>query len=940
MRFNSFDKGRKMRKLLMLLPALIIIFSLILTGCDGGGTPSPTQTPEPTETESPSPTPTPSLIKNGNFEEAYETTYPKTPKLWSSFGDSFGGKTSTLSNSKYGIIDTDEDSFEQNKDRYTTQEYRDKYGDIANPGVHPDAAEDNTNIIMIYNEKPAAVKYKSQSITLPSNSYARVTLFVKTVRLKPINENDLDFYGATITLSGMEEPVIINGIISDEWKQYEFYLEGSPTAVKTFYIELGLGTGSEADSRGYTEGHAFFDEVDMEFINRAEFETALYGKGDNLPIVEGGETPEYLSDDDGFFFFNNNRAYRTPYFVNRLDVKNIDTTQHNNNVFAYSYINRLNSIETLTPDAANYQLVTPEGSSDIINISPNGTKVNVNDYQSNLAAFPFLSEELKNHPFGSEYVFVMNNNNFSTQGYRTFERTISPHAPAPVNDIFEAYTHYRIGVWVKTDNFTNNGLNIYLIKHVPGEFAEETKLHSMFQNVNTGISKLSEEDLEKQSNIHNKWDNWVEYVFYVEASPYEDVEICLEMWLGPKNISGKQLHNFTRGYAILGEMNIQKLSASEYSSAAGGERVQTGIKLENSDGRGSSSPTIANSGFNLSADLGIMNRPVYPSSWTGYYGGYSKLVGDKDSQLTANHGLNSVVSGIINKNYLNNYVANGYITNVITAGTLTDAIVSKPNFLMIYNKQNTSYGYVSTQRSLSPDTYYVFSVMVRTYGDAKASIYLTDADGKVIDLTKDENTTYTKHESFETNGWKKYAFYIKTGELSKSAKIELWNGTRDGGLAGNSSGYVVFDDAYMATIDKEVFENPITTNTIFTKFDFEGVDVAPTPTPTPTPEDPTPTPVPETPAVPFNWGLLTTLLIAVVLLFVMGVLLVRKTKQSKLFKRKKYKVAKPSYSRDKLKINPKKAENLKEQDDYEEEYEEDEESDSVEEYQEDEEDKN
>ena len=898
MHFISCNISRLIKKIFILLTAVIFVFGVFMfTGCskDNENTNDSETTASPTV--SATATPKPALIKNGNFEETYDTSYPKTPKYWSSYGDSFGGKTATLSNSKYGIISVEEESFNENK--------ADKYGDIDNPGT-PDGSEDD-NIIMINNNEPSAVKYKSQSISLPINSYAEISLYVKTIGIEPLDNDNPDNYtnyGASVTLSGMEEAVYINGIIEDDWTLYKIYLEGSSVSAKTLYLELGLGTGSDANSRGYTKGHAFFDSVTMDFINKAEYENIIFGNGTTPSLVEiDGGNPVYTSDSDKFFYYDNDKYDINPYFANRIDVKDTDDT-----LFAYSYLNRVN-IDTEYVEDITFNEISVDHSSYIQDITTyvdyNGQKIDVDGNYGDLTDYPYLSEELENYPFSSTKVFTMNNDIYGTQGCKTNDFTILSHSPA-VNDIYQSYSYYRIGVYVKTSDFLNNGLNIYLIKEDLNGM-----LTSSFTDVNTGVNNLSEEDLEEDANIHNKWANWTEYVFYVEASPYEDVNVRLEFWLGPQDVSRKQEFDFTKGYALFSDLSIQKLSSSEYSSATSGDKVKTGIKLENYDNISTSSPQIANSGFNISNETGIINKPINPSSWKGYFGGYKLVTGDDDSVLVANHSQNSVVSGIINENYLGNYNTNNYIDNTLIGNIVSGVAVGEPNYLMIYNKEATSYGYITPVKTLSIESCYVFSVKAKAYGNARAAIYLTDEDGKIIEITDDSK--YTKYEDL-SNGWTKYSFYIKTGELTKNAKVELWNGTRDG--LTTSTGYVLFDDVYMGSIEEEVYNDVVEDVGIITKLDFEGVDIAPEETETPT-IAPTETPE-ETEAPvnnqPFNWGMTTMLLIAVVLLFVVGVIIVRRTKQSKLFKPRKVKVQKPSYSRDKLKIKAKEKINEKQND--------------------------
>lgn len=896
MRFNSCDLSQKFRKIFVFVLSLIIMISVLMfSGCAGGDVDDiEDNTPTPTATATA--TPKPALIKNGNFEETYDTSYPKTPKFWSSYGDSFGGKTAPLTDATYGIVNTETEIYDENKSA--------KYGDIDNPGVSSGSGDDDKNIIMLYNKQPTATKYKSQSITLPANSYAIVSLFVKTAGIKPFdedNEASYDYYGATIALSGMEEPVYINGINTynnlteiNDWKEYKFYLEGSATSSKTFYIELGLGTGSPDQSKGYTSGHAFFDAVKMDYINKASFETALFGDGVTAPLVEkNGNQPIYTSDSDSFFYYDNNKYKTNPYYVNRIDTKGTNLS-----AFAYSYKNRAN-ILTQNLDLSFLDPAEVVGSyfQDI----DNDFDIDKGDIDVDGTEF---TEELKDYPFSSSKVFMINNKNYATQGFKTDDITIKSYTIPNGADIQPAYSYYKISVYLKTSNFLNNGLNVALVKTEADPDIKPT--YTWFNNINTGAKNLTAEDLEEDANISNKWSNWTEYSFYFEANPFNNVEISLEFWLGPKTVSNLQLNKFTKGYALFSEISLQKLTSAEYSSASAGDTVKTGIKLYETG-----TPGIANGGFNASSDANIINKPVNPNNWTGYFGGYGKMLGDNSSTLVANHKLTSVYSGIINQNYLGAYENNNYIdTNILT----NFETVGAPNYLMINNADMTSYGYVSQSKTLSASSYYKFSVMVKTFGTAKASIYLTDADGKVIEL-KNATTnisTFTEYKGESSLNWTEYEFYIKTGELSKTAKIELWNGTRDGLADTTSQGYVLFDDVVFNStgITKAVFDE-ITAGDTVLKFDFEGVDIAPTATPTPTPE-PTETPVPQETPRNFQWDLLTTLLLAVVLLFVLFIIIIRKVKKSKMFKPKKVKIVRPSYSRDKLKFLKSKTKPVKE----------------------------
>lgn len=95
--------------------------------------------------------------------------------------------------------------------------------------------------------------------------------------------------------------------------------------------------------------------------------------------------------------------------------------------------------------------------------------------------------------------------------------------------------------------------------------------------------------------------------------------------------------------------------------------------------------------------------------------------------------------------------------------------------LMINAKSSTKtnesnhVGYVSNSFALASYSYYKVSVWTLTQENAVASIYLSGLGDDVL------NTSF---ESYSTNVWTEYRFYIATGLENKNATIELWLGTK------------------------------------------------------------------------------------------------------------------------------------------------------------------
>lgn len=128
--------------------------------------------------------------------------------------------------------------------------------------------------------------------------------------------------------------------------------------------------------------------------------------------------------------------------------------------------------------------------------------------------------------------------------------------------------------------------------------------------------------------------------------------------------------------------------------------------------------------------------------------------------------------------------------------------------LMINSKQNNenvnilaSKGYRSETITLEANSYYIFSVAVKTManGDTlpvNASIYLNglkDVNESVLEVGV---------ENITSNVWKEYFIYIATGDTSQDVSIELYLGGKDDT---KSSGVVFFDNVNVNRYSENIF---------------------------------------------------------------------------------------------------------------------------------------
>ncbi len=163
----------------------------------------------------------------------------------------------------------------------------------------------------------------------------------------------------------------------------------------------------------------------------------------------------------------------------------------------------------------------------------------------------------------------------------------------------------------------------------------------------------------------------------------------------------------------------------------------------------------------------------------------------------------STTSGIINTNsekfssYTNTY-------NLSTNPETYYKDSSDTKILMINAKSSTStnasynQGYKSSNITLSPYSFYHFSVLVKTEVGAMASIYL-----------KNETNELLSFERIISTKWSEYNFYVETGSLKESVHFELYLGTDS---AVKSPNAVFFDNVTGYKLSKITFDNEKVSN--------------------------------------------------------------------------------------------------------------------------------
>lgn len=353
-------------------------------------------------------------------------------------------------------------------------------------------------------------------------------------------------------------------------------------------------------------------------------------------------------------------------------------------------------------------------------------------------------------PAGSDdNVLLLNHKDTATvSGYRSEKITLLPH------------NYYKLSVSLKTSSFEDYDAGVKLAVIPDGQ--DET--------AQTALDTSAKTDENGGFNV---------YSFYITAPYLYPADITLEVQLGDKDA-------YVKGYAIIDNITLERMTKSDFNSASSADSNSAALSLAQTF-----SPDVANGGFNEISSNNSDAYPYAPTSWTGYYGGNTILGGTGINIATGN-----VNSGIVNCEYWD-------ADSMGTANIPSDGSeLWAPNVLMINNKSNTSYAYVSSTKSVSANSFAKFTVLVKTEAVNHGAYVALVVDSKTIIARFDKIDTSTL--SSPDNDWIPYTFYVSTGYESRSIALVLslgWGNSYDTDT--HSVGYAYFDNAQYKTFTSE-----------------------------------------------------------------------------------------------------------------------------------------
>lgn len=299
----------------------------------------------------------------------------------------------------------------------------------------------------------------------------------------------------------------------------------------------------------------------------------------------------------------------------------------------------------------------------------------------------------------------------------------------------DAFNIERFGLYKLTVWAKTNTVNSKDISIILKDKTENTEIKDLTQSV-TAIT----------TSTDSYTNGWNAYTFFIQGSPVEDKNIAIE-------ISINSLEDEKFNFVFIDDIEIERVNYSTFSADSTDSNK---FNLNNI----TSLYLVSNYTFNEIENTNTtVSYPLKPSNWT----------------QTSNN-TQTTNSGVVNKNYSEVTISNTSLKN---------------NFLMIDNADGANLTtFTSKNFSLSANSYYYLSFKVAT----------SIIDGNVsftMKTTGDTPSIIYKQENISShNEWSKFTAYIKTGNESYDAVIEL---------SSSAQGEAYFDEIIVKSSTEETF---------------------------------------------------------------------------------------------------------------------------------------
>lgn len=782
-------------------------------------------------------------VSNGRFDFGTTSISSSgTPNGWSLVTGNSGSNDSAPSSLGYnGIIDVT--AFAENYSKYSTTYYTKSVGtpdkketyvpaeslkDLGNEELENSIVNlpDGTigkNVFMLSQQLMTAQGIKSsRSITVEKNkTYAlSVNLYTygvhgagaslilsgndgKDIVIKGISYNISDkvlIGGKAIDSNSFSDEAIDQGVTTNGWKTYTFYIKGNQFKDFSYNMTIWLGTEGTSSNNSVQYKNWGSDKTQTTYRANGTFANGwLFIDELNLKEISSENIPSALTQNDGTQTLDLTKAEKSNYqgLVVNLESTNmspfdgmLSNTSGNPSQDGIALIDGSNGIPQGW--SSDYDLTNPK-----------------NPIAKGLVSEGVVELTQNELPYNTENKYAYQIKAIGDSRYEIQTQTFK----------IEKNKFYRISVWVKTiDVKETSGAYVYLIKK--GEDAKDDSTLVTFSQINTNS---------EENGFDPYLNDWCELTMFVKGSEKEDTNVSLKFALG----SGDRWASDTlaSGSMFVANVNGAVISQSVYDAASTGTYVKSASLASSA-----SSYTFTNGAFdefdskdeNLEEGktLDEQKHAAAPTSWTF-----------SDKTLKPNTDDSKLVAGVIalntsdNKSFSHSAQSSNVFPNVPASvfdnlyGGFYDENTdhgsypgNKAQLLAIGANDGTSKfaaGFTSNSKTLSANSYYALSVYANTIGNTTFSISLSGEAS--VDSSSDSNTFVVTNENAagRAHGWTKYTFYIRTGQSSVSVKLNLWLGqdatygttstlTED---SAKSGGIVLFDNVTFNTIDKEKYDS-------------------------------------------------------------------------------------------------------------------------------------
>lgn len=441
-------------------------------------------------------------------------------------------------------------------------------------------------------------------------------------------------------------------------------------------------------------------------------------------------------------------------------------------------------------DDTTYKIIEKEEDTTVAQTEGFVTLKEYNDETNTPAAIKYTDS--KSYVQDAGYSPFTEKDDFSREGFGIYMLSNHGETQAPValeltntvtvslakDDSTQDYHHFSF--WVRTVSRNNNVLAFANVL-VQRRDAEGSEWESM---ENGDFTAKTEQNIDKDTN-----NGWTKYDIYVKPAQ-TSTQIRIVFALG--DIEGYENTPYTPdGDLYITTPYYETISNNAYNSASSG----TATKKFDLTGN-TATTSVSNGSFS-----NLVSNTDQPSNWKPTFAGDNNLYLD---------GKGNVTPTGVNRNF-DAVKDSGVIT--WTDGDYLDDDEHKV-LKIATNDLATSYGYVSSDISLTARNVYVFSVLAKLEGQAQPHFYLiksgTTRDEAVVGKVESVYAKTVDGKAFnqadevyqDANGnqvWTRYYIVYVVGNADETVRLALFNGSIDGATATTNT-TVYYDKVTMQTL--------------------------------------------------------------------------------------------------------------------------------------------